>query len=99
MGEWERQAQSDTPMRLREGSLGTREVARKSVVGESRAGGRMELGGSWEELSSQCGDMGKLLGFGRTEGRCSRLKAPWPGGGCGRWSRSVQRGFGEWLQK
>ena len=22
-----------------------------------------------------------------------------PGGGCGRWSRRVQRGFGEWLQK
>lgn len=53
MGEWERQPQNDTPMRLREGSLGIREVVGKSVVGESRIGGRMELGGSWEELSSQ----------------------------------------------
>ena len=53
MGEWERQPQNDTPMRVREGSLGIREVVGKCVAGESRIGGRMELGGSWEELSSQ----------------------------------------------
>lgn len=46
MGEWERQPQSDTPMRLREGSLGTREV----VVNLWWEKAGLEAEWSWEVL-------------------------------------------------
>lgn len=82
-----------THERVREGKHGNREVVGK-ICGKKKQGwGPNEVWGFLGRVQLHA-ETRKLPGFGWKEGRCRQLKAPWPGGACGRRSRKVQKRMG-----